>query len=95
MLLMNRRCGLALDKTVKNNIFSVIWMLLEHGANPKYSRLLHKAVLLRHHRKQPNSEGAWRPLMEMLLHYSADVEAVTYYGGNAITFAPRSRCGVS
>ena len=61
MPLMNRRCGLALDKTVKNNSFTVIRMLLEHGANPKYSRLLHKAVLLRHHKKTAELRGCMAP----------------------------------
>lgn len=81
---LDRTAGLALDLAAEKGSLSTVRMLLEHGANANYARQLERAV--RRRAAQPD-EDDWRPLMEMLMRHGADVNAVTYRGGTALTAA--------
>jgi hypothetical protein len=83
---MDRTSGLALDRAVKTGNSTVIQMLLDHGANPRYSRPLH-GVIQRHKDQGDATSGDWRSLMETLLEHGADVNGVTYSGGTPLTRA--------
>ncbi|CAM1503198.1 Fc.00g079740.m01.CDS01 [Cosmosporella sp. VM-42] len=86
---MDRASGLPLDRAVESGGFSTVQMLLEHGANPKYARPLHRVVERRHPRDSPEPDlnYDWRPVMEMLLRYGADINAVTWGWGTALHVA--------
>ncbi|KAI1274033.1 ankyrin repeat-containing domain protein [Xylaria sp. FL0933] len=100
---MDRTCGLALDRAVEDgSSLAVIESLLEHGANPGYSRPLHGVVRRRRKKtadlvtdrgqtttKEAQSEdkGEWHILMNLLIRHGADVNAKTRYSGTPLTFA--------
>ena len=88
---MDRMSGLALDLAVKNYFteFPIIEMLLKHGANPSYSRpILNTVYRWSHQRGAAKQRPAdWRPIMELLFRYGADVNAVEYYSGTALSQA--------
>ncbi|KAF5572894.1 ankyrin repeat domain-containing protein [Fusarium pseudoanthophilum] len=81
---MDRTSGLALDRAIAESLTIVVQMLLEHGADPKYSRPLHGIVERLHSHPTPGAQLEWRPLMTMVLSYGADINAVTYSGGTAL-----------
>ena len=84
---MDRKSGLALDRAVHEKSFAVVQMLLEYGANPAYARPLHRVILRRHRAAQLNTEVEWRPLMEMLIRYGANVNARTFHNGTPVRLA--------
>ncbi|KAF2680040.1 hypothetical protein K458DRAFT_421852 [Lentithecium fluviatile CBS 122367] len=86
---MDRTSGLALDRAVKHGNFAVIQMLLEHGADPRYSRPLHELIRLRRDRRAtaPDAEDDWRLVMEILLRHGAEINAVTYGAGTPLVSA--------
>ncbi|KAM0081756.1 hypothetical protein ACKRZS_006083 [Fusarium odoratissimum] len=84
---MDRTSGLALDLAVEKSPMAVVEMLLEHGAHPEYSRPLHGAIKRLHCYPIPGAQIDWRPLMEMALSHGADINAVTYSGGTALSRA--------
>ena len=82
---MDRTSGLALDLAVKKGNTSVVEMLLENGADARYSRPIHGLIAL----WSATSAGVdarkdGRPLMEKLLRHGADVNATTYSGGTPL-----------
>lgn len=84
---MDRTSGLALDLAVKKGNVAVVELLLEHGADPRYSRPLHGLIALRHDQRAaaaPSTVEDWRPLMEKFIRYGADVNATTYGGGTPL-----------
>ncbi|CAH0020756.1 unnamed protein product [Clonostachys rhizophaga] len=84
----NQTSGLLLDIAVEKHSFTVIKLLLEHGAEVRYSRPL--ARLIRYRGEYLRSLGLdddWRPLIEMLLSYGADINAASYGGGTALSTA--------
>jgi hypothetical protein len=85
---MDRTSGLALDLAVKNGNAAVVDMLLEYGADPRYSRPIHGVIA---HRRDAGAalsgddgEEDWRPLIEKLLLHGADINATTYGGGTPL-----------
>ncbi|KAF5973487.1 hypothetical protein FBULB1_8233 [Fusarium bulbicola] len=84
---MDRTSGLALDHAIKKSPTIVVRMLLEHGADPKYSRPLHGIIERLHSHPIPGEQLEWRPLMTMVLSYGADINAITYSGGTALSEA--------
>ncbi|KAK7216185.1 hypothetical protein V2G26_004188 [Clonostachys chloroleuca] len=85
---MDRTSGLPLDIAVEKHSLAVVKLLLEHGAEVRYSRPL--ARLIRYRGEYLRSLGLdddWRPLIEMLLSYGADINAVSYGGGTALSAA--------
>lgn len=83
---VDRTSGLPLDIAVEQSSFAVVQMLLEHGADPKFSRPLGGVMS---DRATGRAENEWRPLMEMLLRYGTDVNGRTWTGGTALTVAVR------
>ncbi|KAF5632983.1 ankyrin repeat domain protein [Fusarium sp. NRRL 25303] len=81
---MDRTSGLALDRAITKSPSIVVQMLLEHGADPKYSRPIHGIVERLHSHPIPGAQQEWRPLMVMVLNYGAEINAVTYSGGTAL-----------
>ncbi|KAL0943366.1 cnpv019 ankyrin repeat protein [Colletotrichum truncatum] len=96
---MDRTSGLALDRAVDKRSFGVVKMLLEHGANPAYAHPLQRVIHLHRDHLAADTEQAytdghtkeddaqWRQLIDMLLLYGTDINAVTYGGGTALTSA--------
>ncbi|VUC26010.1 unnamed protein product [Clonostachys rosea] len=85
---MDRKSSLLLDIAVERDSFAVVKLLLEHGANPKYSRPLARMIRKRgEYLSSRGTEDDWRPLMQMLLNYGADINAVSYGGGTALSAA--------
>ncbi|CAH0051743.1 unnamed protein product [Clonostachys solani] len=85
---MDRTSGLLLDMTVEKHSFAVVKLLLEHGADVRYSRPLARVVRYRgEYLRSLGLDDDWRPLMEMLLSYGADINAVSYGGGTALSAA--------
>lgn len=85
---MDRASGLLLDIAVEKHSFAVVKLLLEHGAEVRYSRPL--ARLIRYRGEYLRSLGLdddWQPLIELLLSYGADINAVSYGGGTALSAA--------
>lgn len=84
---LDRRSGLALDLAVVRGSVDVVRMLLEHGANPKYSRPFWSLVCQRGGRLQRSPEAAeeWRPIMDLLVKYNSDVNGTNYGGGTALS----------
>ncbi|KAF4498121.1 ankyrin repeat domain containing [Fusarium agapanthi] len=77
---MDRTSGLALDRAITKSPSIVVRMLLEHGADPKYSRPSHGIIERLHSHPIPGAQQKWRPLMAMVLSYGADINAVPYSG---------------
>ncbi|CAG9984847.1 unnamed protein product [Clonostachys byssicola] len=85
---MDRTSGLLLDKAVEKHSFAVVKLLLEHGAEVRYSRPLERLIRYRgEYLRSVGLDDDWRPLIEMLLSYGADINAVTYGGGTALSAA--------
>ncbi|PKS06134.1 hypothetical protein jhhlp_007451 [Lomentospora prolificans] len=90
---MDRTSGLLLDTAVEKHTFATVQMLLEYGANPKYSRPLVRVVRQRADNlwTQPGSKEDWRPLMEMLLSYGARIDGTAWNKGTALTAAVQAK----
>ncbi|KAI0812171.1 ankyrin repeat-containing domain protein [Xylaria sp. FL0064] len=100
---MDLTCGLALDRAVEDGCnLAVVEGLLEHGANPGYSRPLHGVVRRRRKQtanlvteggqtttKETQSEdkGDWHILMSLLIKHGADVNSKTRYSGTPLAYA--------
>ena len=80
---MDRISGLPLDLAVASGSLAVVKMLLEHGAQPKFSRPFCRILGVRRGRldTRPDAEGDWRALIEVLLRYGADINGWDYERG--------------
>lgn len=88
---MDRTSGLALDQAVTEGSMNVVQMILDHGAHPQYSRALHGVIKWLHENPSPEAQEGWRPFIEKLLRYGAEINAVTWMGGTALTRAIRNK----
>ncbi|KAI8632834.1 ankyrin repeat-containing domain protein [Xylariaceae sp. FL1651] len=83
---MDRECGLALDRAVKEGSLEVVSMLLDYGANINFARPLH-SLIDRRWQGKPYVENDWRPLLELLLQHGVNVNANTRYRGTPVLCA--------
>ena len=86
---MERISGLPLDLATKTSSLAVIKKLLECGANPKYSRPLHRVIRDRpaYIAAHPDMEDDWRAVMQLTIDRGANINARTWWGGTALTAA--------
>lgn len=69
---MDRQCGIALDLAVRKGNLALAELLLNHGAHVNYARPIHELIK----RKIDNAEEKeWKPFMDLLCRYGADVNA--------------------
>lgn len=82
---MDRRCGLALDLAAERGSVEVVFLLLEHGANPRYSRPLHG--ILERGKRGDLTEGECISLMGRLLDRGAEINGNTWKRGTPVLCA--------
>lgn len=85
---MDRISGRPLDEAATRHRFDIVCMLLEHGANPKYSRPLLYMQISRLPEKPSGVRDDWRQMTDALLRHGGKINARSRrHGGAAITVA--------